>query len=140
VLSSADTQKVALVGVGNLGRAILEYFPGRTPALSIEAAFDSDPAKAHRVISGCRVYPVAEMVDRLRELRISVGIIAVPAEAAQEVANLLVRGGVTGILDFAPARLRVPHGVYLENLDMAASLERTAYFAMQLKLKKEEQS
>ena len=140
VLAPEETQKVALVGVGNLGRAILDYFPGRASALSIEAAFDADPTKAHRVINGVRVYPVAEMVNRLRELGISVGIIAVPAEAAQETANLLVRGGVTGILDFAPARLRVPHGVYLENVDMTASLERTAYFAMQLKSKKEELS
>ncbi|HQF88377.1 MAG TPA: redox-sensing transcriptional repressor Rex [Acidobacteriota bacterium] len=137
VLAPEDIQRVALVGVGNLGRALLDYFPGRIPTLSIEAAFDSDPAKTNRIINGCRVYPVSELVERVRELHISIGIIAVPAEAAQEVANLLVRGGVTGILDCAPTRVRVPHGVYLENLDMTASLERTAYFAMQLKSKKE---
>jgi len=121
----------ALVGVGNLGRAILAYFAGRRPKLAITAAFDSDSAKTDRVIRGCRCYLIGELPRVVGEQGIQLGIIAVPAPAAQEVADLLVRAGVTGILNFAPTGLHLPKHVYLEDIDMTTALEKTAYFARQ---------
>jgi len=130
-LDAPEGQGVALVGIGNLGRAIMAYFTGRRPKLSIVAAFDSDPAKINRVIHGCRCYSMIELPEVVRDLAIRIAIITVPSAEAQSVADSLVRAGVTGILNFAPAPLRVPAGVYVEDIDMSMSLEKVAFFARQ---------
>jgi redox-sensing transcriptional repressor len=128
-LDTPRTQGAALVGIGNLGRAIMSYFAGRRPKLTIQAAFDNDPYKINRVILGCRCYAVAELSAVVRDGDLKVGIITVPASEAQNIADMLVRAGVRGILNFAPVRLRVPPGVYVEDIDMTMSLEKVAYFA-----------
>ncbi len=128
-LDSPRGQGVALVGVGNLGRAILTYFSGRRPKLSIAAAFDSDPHKVNRLIHGCRCYPMEDLTKTCQELEIRVAIITVPASAAQAVTESLVRAGVRGILNFAPSPLRVPANTYVEDMDITMSLEKVAYFA-----------
>ena len=129
LLDDPEEQRVALVGVGNLGRAVLAYFMGRRPNLSIVAAFDQDPTKMNRVIHGCRCYPMEELGAVVREREVEVAILAVPANAAQAIAEQLIVSGVRGLLNFAPVSLRVPNDVYVEDLDMAISLERVAYFA-----------
>lgn len=129
LLDDPEEQRVALVGVGNLGRAVLAYFMGRRPNLSIVAAFDQDPTKVNRVIHGCRCFPMEELADVVRERGTEVAILAVPANVAQAIAEELIASGVRGILNFAPVSLRVPSDVYVEDLDMAISLERVAYFA-----------
>jgi redox-sensing transcriptional repressor len=128
-LDKPGGQEVALVGVGNLGKALLTHFTGRRPNLAITVAFDSDPTKANRTINACRVWAMDRLPEVLKARGIDVAIIAVPPEAAQAVADRLVEAGVRGILNFAPARLRVPEDVYVEDLDMTVSLEKVAYFA-----------
>lgn len=128
-LDAPEGQNVALFGVGNLGRAVLAYFAGRRPKLSIVAAFDVLPERADRVVHGCRCYAAEEFPALARREQISVGIITVPADAAQEVADLMVRCGVSGILNFAPVSLNVPPGVYVQDMDVAVALEKVAYFA-----------
>jgi len=130
-LDAPEGQAVALVGIGNLGRAILTYFGGRRPKLSIVAAFDKDPSKVNRVIHGCLSYPIEELAAVAAEKKIQAGIITVPASEAQAVTDQLVRAGVRGILNFAPAPLRAPADTYVEDIDMAVSLEKVAYFARQ---------
>ncbi len=130
-LDTPEGQGVALVGIGNLGRAIMAYFTGRRPRLSIIAAFDTDPAKVSRVVLGCRCYAFAELTEVVRRHGIHLAIVTVPSGEAQTVADALVRAGVTGILNFAPVPLRVPPGVYVEDIDMAMSLEKVAFFARQ---------
>ena len=122
-------QRVALAGVGNLGKALLTYFAGRRPSLQIAVAFDSDAYKVNRVIHGCRCYPIESVAEVLKARDIRVAIISVPAPAAQQVADALVQAGVRGILNFAPTRLRVPPNVWVEDIDMAVALEKVAYFA-----------
>ena len=129
LLDDPEKQRVALVGIGNLGRAILAYFTGRRPNLAIVAAFDQDPNKVNQTIHGCRSYPMEDLGGTIEEKQIEVAIIAVPASAAQAIADRLVSHGVRGLLNFAPVSLRVPSDVYVEDLDMAISLERVAYFA-----------
>ena len=128
-LDAAEGQGVALVGVGNLGRAILAYFSGRRPRLTIEAAFDNDPAKVGRAIHGCRCYSIKELGRVVREQGIQIGLITVPADAAQIVADRLCESGVRGLVNFAPVRLRLPEHVYVEDIDMTMSLEKVAFFA-----------
>jgi redox-sensing transcriptional repressor len=129
LLDDPEEQRVALVGLGNLGRAILAYFTGRRPNLSIVAAFDQDPLKINRVIHGCRCHSMEDLGAVVKAQRVEVAILAVPANAAQAIAEQLINSGVRGILNFAPISLRVSPEVYVEDLDMAISLERVAYFA-----------
>lgn len=128
-LDKPGGQTVALVGVGNLGKALLTHFTGRRPNLTISVAFDSDPLKANRSINACRVWPMDHLAEVLTAKDVDVAIIAVPPKAAQAVTDRLVAAGVRGILNFAPVRLRVPEGVHVEDLDMTVSLEKVAYFA-----------
>lgn len=127
-------QEVALVGVGNLGKALLAFFAGRRPNMQIGAAFDNDSYKVNRVIHGCRCYPMEVLCDVVRDHNIRVAIITVPAAAAQGVAEELAKAGVGGILNFAPVRLRVPPAVHVEDIDMTISLEKVAYFAREGKV------
>ena len=129
LLDAPVAQGIALVGVGNLGRAILAYFAGRHPSLSFVAAFDTDASKADRVIHGCRCYPMSEMAHVVEHEDIRTAVIAVPAEHAQDVADQLTAAGITSILNFAPTSLRVSAGVYVEHNDLTTLIERVAFFA-----------
>jgi len=129
LLNPASPTTLALVGLGALGRAILKYFGRVHPELPIVAAFDVAPEKVGRVIDGCQCHHICDAESWLRAQQVAVGIVTVPAEAAQGVADLLVRGGVRGILNFAPVRLRVPPRVFVEDVDIAVSLEKVVFFA-----------
>ncbi len=122
---------IVLVGVGSLGRAILNYFRGTHPELLLVAAFDIAPEKIGQSCHGCPCYAASEMETVLRGRPVPVGIIAVPADGAQEVADRLVRAGVRGLLNFTPVRLRVPPEVFVEDVDIATSLEKVAFYACQ---------
>lgn len=130
-LDAPQGQAAALVGVGNLGRAILAFFAGRRPHLSITAAFDKDPYKVNRVVLGCRCYAMSDLSRVVEEQGIRVGVLTVPAGDAQAVADQLVRAGVRGLLNFAPVRLHAGPGTYVEDIDMTTSLEKVAFFARQ---------
>ncbi|GAF39928.1 redox-sensitive transcriptional regulator [Agrilactobacillus composti DSM 18527 = JCM 14202] len=91
---------VALVGVGNLGHALLNYNFRQTNSIRISAAFDSDAEITGTIQSGVPIYPMAELVQQLKDQQIDITILTVPNPAAQEVTNLLVNAGVRGILNF----------------------------------------
>ncbi len=129
VLDHPEGLQVALIGVGNLGRAFLAYFLGRKANLNIVAAFDADPAKVGRVIQGCRCLPMQDLVPTCRGLGVHVGLVTVPADQAQAVTDALLEAGVRGILNFAPAKIRVPEGVFVEHVDITALVEKVGYFA-----------
>ena len=128
-LDAHIVQRIALVGVGNMGRAILAYFSGRHPKLSIVASFDSDPEKYDRVIHGCRCYSLDDLEYIISEMNIKVAVITVPVQEAQNIADQLVDAGIKGILNFAPITIQTPSNVYLGNIDITTSLEKVAYFA-----------
>ena len=106
-LDEPEGQNVALIGIGNLGRAILAYFAGRRPKLTIVAAFDIDPDKIGRVIHGCPCYSIDQMQRIVDELSIGIATLCVPATEAQNVAEKLVEAGFQGILNFSPVPLHV---------------------------------
>jgi len=128
LIDARSPESAVLVGIGNLGRAILAHFHGRNPKLSIVAAFDDDPTKVNRILHGTVCYPLDDLPTTVRDQGIRIGIVTVPAAAAQTVADLLVQSGVTGLLNFAPARLQLPANVYLEEIDFGMSLEKVAYY------------
>jgi redox-sensing transcriptional repressor len=133
-LDHVTGQSVALVGIGNLGRALITYFHGRRERLAIMAAFDREPEKVNRIFHGCHCYPLEELENVLERDDIRAAILAVPAAEAQAVADRLTGAGVKGLLNYAPVPLRVPDDVYLEEQDMTTALERVAYFARKRQL------
>jgi redox-sensing transcriptional repressor len=122
-------QRCALAGVGNLGRAVLAYFRGHRPLLSIVAAFDVDATKVGRSFEGCPCHPVDRIPQIVAEQDISVGILAVPADAAQDAADRLVAAGVRGLLNFAPTTLHLSPEIYIADMDMTMGLEKVAFFS-----------
>lgn len=130
-LDAPEPEPVVLVGVGNLGRAILSYFAGRRPNLVVVAAFDSDPQKVNRTISGCPCYGMDELPGFVAAHGIRIGVMTVPTAPAQALAETLVRAGIRGIMNFAPVPLRVPENTYVEQMDMTMSLEKVAFFTRQ---------
>ena len=131
VLAQSVETSVTLVGVGNLGRAILAYYSNRQPWVRFVAAFDRDPDKANRIIHGCRVYAFDQVEDVLGREGIKAAVIAVPAAEAQRVADRLVLAGVRSFLNFAPVRLHLPTGIFVDDMDMSTALDRVAYYAHQ---------
>ena len=129
ILDGSKERIIALVGVGNLGRAILSYFTYSHPGLTIAAAFDTDESKVDRVIAGCRCYHMSQFDEKVREMGINLGIITVPAGNAQYVADRMTEANIRGILNFAPVPLKVPDGVFVDRIDIASALEKLAYFA-----------
>ncbi|HNV02256.1 MAG TPA: redox-sensing transcriptional repressor Rex [Vicinamibacterales bacterium] len=131
VLARNVETSVALVGVGNLGRAILAYFANREPWVRFTAAFDRDPDKVNRILHGCRVYPIDRAEEIIRRDGIRAAAIAVPASEAQHTADRLVLAGVRSFLNFAPVRLHVPTGTFVDDVDMTTALDRVAFYAHQ---------
>ncbi len=128
IIDTEEGQNVAVVGAGNLGKAITAYFMGKRSKLNIVATFDVDKDKINRVIAGVHCYPMNELGKIIKEKNITIGIITVPPEQAVQVAELLVFSGIQGILNFTSVLLNVPNQVYLEEYDMITSLEKVAYY------------
>jgi redox-sensing transcriptional repressor len=122
-------QEVALVGVGNLGHAVLSHFADKSPSVAIVAAFDVDPALVDTQIHGVRCVDVSLMESLVRDLGIQIAVLTVPGPAAQDAAQTLVRAGVKSIISFAPTPLALPNEIFVEYMDITAALESAAYFA-----------
>jgi len=111
--------QIVLFGVGNLGKAILKYAGFGKQKLQIVAAFDKDKKKIDKCVNGVRVYPFEKALSVMKKNTVDIGIIAVPKEKGQEVADLIVASGIKGIVNFAPVSLKVPKHVYCRNIDLA---------------------
>jgi len=111
-----------LVGVGNLGKALLSYDNFQQYGLKIVAAFDSSAEIIGTDRNGVKIFDTSKITNLCQRLNIHIGIIAVPSFKAQEICNALTKGGVRAIWNFAPVNLNVPESVIVKNEDMAASL------------------
>ena len=131
ILGKTKVQKIAIFGVGNLGRAILSYFSGKMLDLPIVAAFDTSLEKTDRVICGCHVYHVSNFEEIFKKDNISIVILAVPVSAAQEIVDMLIPMGVCAFINFAHVPLKVPENIFVENIDIMLTIEKAAYFAIQ---------
>jgi len=118
---------VALIGVGNLGRALLHYKGLREQGFEIVAVFDQDPEKVGDKVNGLIVKSTEELAFTVKNLGIELGLICVPAEAAQDVANALAETGIKGILNFAPSSISVPERISLCSVDLALELEQLSF-------------
>jgi redox-sensing transcriptional repressor len=121
------TWRAVIVGVGNLARALLRYRGFREQGFEIVGLFDNDPQKAGQAVEGLTVEPVSRLVERVPALRAELGVLTVPSEAAQGVADALAAAGVKGVLNFAPVLLRLPPQVRLVTVDLAIQFEQLAF-------------
>ena len=118
--------RVAVVGAGKIGKALLGYEDFRQQGFSVEAVFDVDASKVGQEYHGLEVLPDASLETVLRD-GYDIAIVAVPGDAAQAVVDRVVGAGVRAILNFAPVKLRVPEGVALKSVNMALELEGLSY-------------
>jgi redox-sensing transcriptional repressor len=119
--------KAVVVGVGNLARALLRYRGFEQQGFQFVALFDADPQKLGQQVDGLLIHALEEMPAIVKATQAELGVLAVPAAAAQTVADALVAAGIRGILNFAPTILRLPSGVSLVAVDLAVQLEQLAF-------------
>ncbi len=127
ILGLKQDWEVALVGVGNLGSALIAYKGFQARGFKISLAFDADRAKTGQVVGDVQTMEIAKLVQTVRRKKVKIAVVTVPAAAAQSVAELLVEAGVTAILNFAPAQLTVPEGVKVQNVDLSVLLKTLSY-------------
>lgn len=127
ILGLNRTWSVALVGVGNVGSALVSYKEFHKQGFNIKLLFDSDQRKIGKNHKGIRVSDVNFMRKALKDDKIDMVILAVPATAAQQVANLVVASGVKTILNFAPIQIKAPNDVVVRSVNMAMELEHLSF-------------
>jgi redox-sensing transcriptional repressor len=127
ILGTDKTWNVLLVGAGNLGRALLAYRGFVAKSFNLVAVFDNDPAKVGRKLGNFTVQPLAELESTIQNQGIRLAIMTVPADAAQGVADMLVKAGVRGLLNFAPVSLQLPPQIAINAVDLAVSLEQLSF-------------
>lgn len=118
---------VVIVGAGNLGQALAGYGGFTDRGFPVAGIVDIDPDKVDTVVGGARVRPLDELPQIVAARTVSIGVIATPPAAAQDAADLLVKAGVTSILNFAPVVLSVPVGITIRKVDLAVELQILSY-------------
>lgn len=127
ILGTDRGWSVAMIGTGNLGRALLGYRGFGSQNFKIVAAFDVDPHKVGGQIEGVPIYHLDRLAEVVGQHKIKLGMIVVPAPAAQSVADKLIEAGIEGIVNFAPVTLVVPPEISLVGVDLAVELEQLSF-------------
>jgi len=130
-LGTSRLQPVILIGVGNLGLALLSYRGFEKEGFEIVAAFDAAPGRKRDKQIKQAIHGMEGLQEFVRGQNIKMAILTVPADAAQEVANRLIRAGITGILNFSPIVLSVPEEIMVNNVNLAIELENLSYFTQE---------
>jgi len=127
ILGTDQEWTVAMVGIGNLGRALLGYRGFVDQGFHVVAAFDSNPEKLNGQIEEVPVYHIGRLAEVVRQHNIRLGLICVPAATAQNVADRLVEAGVAGIVNFAPVTLSLPEEISSVSVDLSTELEQLSF-------------
>lgn len=128
IIDTDTGQKIAVIGMGNLGKAFIHYLHEKRTKLKIVAAFDVNPDKIDKTYVDVYCYHLDRLDEIIASEKIAIGIITTPPEVVSELADRLKAAGIKGILNFTPKPLSGRDGVYLEEYDMITSLEKVAYF------------
>ncbi|HAN78150.1 MAG TPA: redox-sensing transcriptional repressor Rex [Bacteroidales bacterium] len=119
---------IAIFGIGDLGKALAGYFMGKHNKMNLVAAFDIDPNKVGKVIAGVKCYHLSEINQKVKELNLSIALLTVPTNVAEQVAEIIVLSGIKGIMNYTTVPLTVTSEVCLEEYDMITSLEKLVFF------------
>jgi redox-sensing transcriptional repressor len=128
ILRSDRAVKVILLGVGNLGSALISYGGFLKQGYQIQMAFDADRRKVGTIRGGIEIRHIDELEEQAKRLKPDVAILAVPADASQAIAERVVAAGITGILNFAPRRLQLPEEIKVHHVDLAIEMESLCYY------------
>lgn len=123
-----ESQKVALAGIGNLGKAVIGFIRKSNTRMNVVAAFDIDKNKVNTRLAGVPCYEISQAGKIIHDEQIRIAILTVPPEAAAETASLLLDSGIKGILNFTSVHLDVPPHIYLKDYDIITSLEEIGFF------------
>ncbi|GAB4457900.1 MAG: redox-sensing transcriptional repressor Rex [Anaerolineales bacterium] len=119
---------VIIVGMGDMGHALARYNGFVNRGYQVTMLFDNDPAKIGQKVNDLEIFSTDMLVDKVKQNKIKIAMLTVPASAAQEVADLLVKAGIKAILNYAPIHLTVPKDVQVQHIDPAAHLQRMTYY------------
>ena len=119
---------VVIVGMGDVGHALARYNGFTDRGFRVKIVFDSDPAKVGQKVGEFEIKNISDMTETVKQNKIKIAMLAVPASVAQEVADQLVKAGVKAILNYAPLHLNVPAGVRVQHIDPATHLQRMTYY------------
>jgi redox-sensing transcriptional repressor len=133
IIDPKQVYNTAVVGYGNLGKAVTTYFAGKRPKLNLVAAFDIDPKKIGSETGGIKCYSIDNLGEILVEKKITIAILTVPPGVARNMAKVLADNGIRGILNFTTATLNLPKEIYHANYDMITSIEKVAYYVKKKK-------
>jgi redox-sensing transcriptional repressor len=128
ILNQDTLTNVALVGVGNLGHALLNYNFKRSNNIRISCAFDINQEITGKITQGVPVYSMDEMKQQIADQQIRIAILTVPQDTAQKTADEMIEAGIKGIMNFTPIRLSAPNGIRIQNVDLATELQTLIYF------------
>ena len=128
ILKVNRTWDVAIVGIGDMGHALARYGGFGERGFHVALLFDSDPSKIGQKVGDYVIEDAAQLVERVRACKIKLAMVAVPAPAAQEVADRLVQAGIKAILNYAPTVLNVPDSVHVQHIDPATHLQRMTFY------------
>ncbi len=130
IIGGREMCNLAIVGVGNLGSALLNYDGFEEEGLKFVAAFDKEKSKIGKICGNVIVEPVEKMKESIKKNRVHIGIIAVTAQNAQEVADRFIECGIFSLLNFAHAAITVPAEVTLRHVDLSSELKALQYFSV----------
>lgn len=133
LLDTEEEKRIALIGFGNLGKALANNNFRRNANLNIVSVFDNNPAMINQEIDGFIVHDLTEFKQIVANEGISVAISTVPSKYSQEVVDIIVEAGITAILSFAPDRVKVPKGVTVQYIDLTTELQTLIYFDQEYK-------
>src|SRR5699024_2373663 len=128
ILDTNEEKRIALVGFGNLGKALANNNFRRNSNLNIIAIFDNNPDLVGKEIDGHLVYPMSDFQEKVTEMGITVAISTVPSQFSQTAVDQIVAAGITAILNFAPDRVDVPNDVHVQYIDLTTELQTLIFF------------
>jgi len=132
IIDPSHTQYAAVIGMGNLGNAIAKYLKNKRELIRIVATFDVKEELLGKCLPGINCYHFDDLQKIIKDLNITIGIITVPPQTANEVKEKLIESGILGILNFTATSMLVPDNIFLEEYDIITSLEKIAYFTKHL--------
>ena len=128
IIGKDSVWKIAVIGVGNLGSALLAYPGFRAECFKISLAFDNDASKIGKKIEGVEIHDIEEIEMFLKKNNIKIGIIATPPQEAQKAVNRLIKAGIKALLNFAPVSISVLQDIKIIDIDLTARLESLAFY------------
>lgn len=133
ILDTKEGMKLCIVGVGNLGKALVNFFLDKSEKLTITALFEIDPKQVGKSYQGIPCYHVSLLKEMIESQNITIGIIATSGSSAKGIADVMVSSGITSVINFTTTPLQLPDSTFLEEMDITTSVEKASYFAKYLK-------